>query len=81
MKQSCGIYELKNRHDRVFYKIFTGIEELRLYLKKHRDKVCKKMSPVYSVNEYHTYPDSEIRRLTAGEAERYLAERIMELKG
>lgn len=76
MKRPCGIYELKNSHGRVFYKIFVGIEELMLYLKKHKDKVCEKKNPVCVSDEYRVYLNSEMRRLTAEEADRYLADRL-----
>ncbi len=76
MKRPCGIYELKNSRDRVIYKIFAGIEELMLYLKKHKDKVCEKMSPVCASDEYRVYSNSEMRRLTVEEADRYLADRL-----
>lgn len=78
MQKPCGIYELKNGHDRLTYKIFAGMDELNLYLKKNKDKACKKKSPVFSVSEFRTFPNTEIRKLTAEEVERYLAEHISE---
>ena len=43
MKKSCGIYELKSEKGRTLYKIFSSNEELRSYLKKNKEKICKKM--------------------------------------
>lgn len=42
MKKSCGIYELKSEKGRTLYKIFSSNEELRSYLKKNKEKICKK---------------------------------------
>lgn len=49
MKKSCGIYEISNSKGRVSYKIFASIEDLELFLKKNKDKICKKMAPVFIV--------------------------------
>lgn len=75
MKKSCGIYEIKSSNGRVSYKIFTDTEELYGYLKKNKDKLCEKMSPIFSVNEYREYPNTEVRKLTSKEIENYMAER------
>lgn len=34
---------IKNNKDRVLYKIFVG-EDLKTYLKKGKDKICKQMN-------------------------------------
>ncbi|MGL5677957.1 MAG: hypothetical protein ACRDDX_16280 [Cellulosilyticaceae bacterium] len=75
MKQSCGIYEIKNSKGRVSYKIFVKEEDLEVYLKKNKDKVCEQMAPVLSMTEYKEYAQTEVRKLTEDERERYLAER------
>lgn len=46
MKKPCGIYELKSENGRLSYKIFVNIEDLQLYLKKNKGKICKDMKPV-----------------------------------
>ncbi len=74
MKKSCGIYEIENSKGRVSYKIFAGDEDLLLFLKKNKDKICRKMSPVFNVGEYREFSGTEVRKLTAGEIERYLSE-------
>lgn len=75
VKKSCGIYEIKNGKGRVSYKIFEDEEVLYLYLKKNRDKSCKRMAPVFSIGGYKEYPKTEVRRLSAEEIERYMSER------
>ncbi len=74
MKKSCGIYETENGKGRVSYKIFAGADDLLLFLKKNKDKICRKMSPVFTAGEYREFPNTEVRKLTSGEIERYLCE-------
>ena len=45
MKKPCGIFELKSENGRLSYKIFANIEDLQLYLKKNKGKICKDMKP------------------------------------
>lgn len=75
MKKPCGVYEIKGSKGRASYKIFTGTEELHSYLKKNKGKLCEKMSPVFSINEYREYPSTEVRKLTSEEIENYMAQR------
>lgn len=75
MKKSCGIYEIKNNKGRVSYKIFVSNEELEFYLKKNKDKLCDKISPVFYVKEYIEYPNTKVRKLTSNEIEKYISER------
>lgn len=75
MKKPCGIYEIINSKGRVSYKIFPGEAELLLYLGKNKDKFCEGGKPVFAMEEYVEYPDTEIRRLTDDEIETYLDER------
>lgn len=75
MKKSCGIYELKSEKGRTSYKIFSSNEELRLYLKKNKEKICGKMEPVFKVEEYREYPDTQVRKLTFDEIKKYMLER------
>lgn len=74
MKKSCGIYEIKNNKGRISYKIFAEAEELEAYLKRNKDKFCEKMYPIFSLNEYREYPNTEVRKLTSEEIENYMAE-------
>ena len=75
MKQSCGVYEIQNSKGRKSYKIFTGEDELQFYLKKNTDKVCKKMAPVFIMQEYKEYPKTQVRKLAEAEIKRYMSER------
>ena len=75
MKKSCGIYEIENNKGRVSYKIFVGIEDLQLFLKKNSDKTCKKMAPVFEMIEYREFPNTKVRRLSSEESKKYLSER------
>lgn len=75
MKKSCGIYEIENSKGRVSYKIFAEDTDLLLFLQRNKDKVCKQMSPVFWVEQYRDYPDTEVRKLTMDEIRKYMSER------
>ena len=75
MKKSCGIYELKNVKCKVSYKIFASDEDLLDYLKKNNGKTCKIMKPIFIVKEYKEYANTEVRKLTSDEIQRYMLER------
>lgn len=74
-KRPCGIYELKSENGRISYKIFASNEDLKLYLKKNKGKTCEKMASVFSVEEYQEFPNTQVRRLTSGEVQKYMSER------
>ena len=74
-KKSCGIYEITGSNGRVSYKIFLGIEDLELFLKKKKDSICKKMVPVFTIENYKEYSNTEVRKLTSKEIEKYMSER------
>ena len=73
-KKPCGIYELKSEKG-ISYKIFASNEDLKLYLKKNKGKVCETMKPVFSVKEYKEYPNTQVRKLTSDEIKKYMSER------
>ena len=75
MKKPCGIYEIKNKNGRLLYKIFADNEDLRVYLRKNKDKKCKLMAPVFIIDEYKEYPHTEVRKLTSDEIIQYMNER------
>lgn len=76
MKKPCGIYALKHENGRLSYKIFTDSEDLLIYLKKNKGKVCcKDMKPIFIVEEYREYANTQIRKLTADEIQKYMSER------
>ena len=54
---------------------FSNKEELLLYLKKNRRKTCENMNPVFTVEEYKEYANTQIRKLTSDEIQKYLSER------
>ena len=74
-KRPCGIYELKSENGRISYKIFASNEDLKLYLKKNKGKTCEKMASVFSVEKYQEFPNTQVRRLTSGEIQKYMSER------
>lgn len=74
VRQPCGIYQIVNEKGRASYKIFASAEDLAAYLQKNPTKRCPQGKPIYREAEYHTYPRTQIRRLTQTEAEQYLAE-------
>lgn len=75
MKKSCGIYEISSSKRRVSYKIFASMEDLELFLKKNKDKICEKMAHDFIVEKYKEYPNLEVRKLTSKEIEKYMSER------
>lgn len=75
VKRSCGIYEIKSENGRYSYKIFASKEDLELYLKKNKRKTCNSMTPVFRVEEYREYPNTQIRKLTSDEIQKYMSER------
>ncbi|MFQ8898314.1 MAG: hypothetical protein ACLR71_08875 [[Clostridium] scindens] len=44
-------------------------------MKKNKDKSCNGMAPVFRQKEYHEFPGTQVRRMTAEEIERYIDER------
>lgn len=75
MKKACGIYELKDENGRISYKIFADSEDLQLYLKKNKGKTCKDREPVFIMEEYREYANTQVRKLTADEIQKYMSER------
>lgn len=75
MKKSCGIYEIKSENGRLSYKIFADICDLHLYLSKNKGKSCADMAPVFTKEKYREYANTQIRKLTAVEIQRYMSER------
>ncbi len=75
MKKPCGIYELKSENGRLSYKIFADSEDLRLYLKRNKGKICENMQPIFIAGEYREYANTQVRRLTSDEIQKYLSER------
>lgn len=75
MKKPCGIYEIRSDNGRFSYKIFAGSEDLQNYLKKNKGKTCESMAPVFSVEEYREYENTQIRKLTPDEIQKYMSER------
>ena len=74
-KKPCGIYELKSENGRISYKTFASNEDLKLYLKKNRGKTCEKMASIFSVEGYQEFPNTQVRKLTSGEIQKYMSER------
>lgn len=75
MKKSCGIYEIKSENGRLSYKIFEDEESLKIYLKRNKGKTCETMKPAFIVDEYREYKNTQVRKLTLEEVERYMSER------
>lgn len=75
LKESCGIYEIENGKGRVSYKIFAGNDDLQLFLRKNKDKICKRMAPLFFISEYKEYPNTEVRKITSEEVLQYMSER------
>lgn len=74
MKQPCGIYKIENKENKYSYKIFANNGELQLYLKKNKEKNCKDMNPIFIVKEFKEYENTQIRKLTPDEIQKYISE-------
>ncbi|HHZ06977.1 MAG TPA: hypothetical protein GX401_09420 [Clostridiales bacterium] len=75
MKKPCGIYELKSENGRLSYKIFADSEDFQLYLNKNKGKTCEDMKPIFIVEKYREYANTQIRKLSSDEIRKYMAER------
>ncbi|MGX8852629.1 hypothetical protein [Amedibacillus sp. YH-ame10] len=75
MKTSCGIYEVKSENGRLSYKIFVNKDELELYLKKNKDKKCESLLPVFTVDEYKEFENTQVRKLSVDDIKKYMSER------
>lgn len=75
MKRPCGIYEIQSKSGRLSYKIFAGAEDLQLYMRRNKSKTCTSQSPIFRVDEYTEYTDTQIRKLTPNEVKRYMSQR------
>lgn len=75
VKKSCGIYEIKSENGRLSYKIFEDEESLKIYLKRNKEKTCETMKPVFIVDEYREYKNTQVRKLTPEEVKKYMSER------
>ena len=70
----CGIYEMKSKSGRTFFKIFHRTEDLLEYLRRNPDRCCEAKEPAYISKKYvHVNPE-QVRRLTGKEVEKYLEE-------
>ena len=73
-KKCCGIYEIENSKGRKSYKIFASDIELKHYLSKNQDKLCKYNRAVFSMNKYKEYKNTQVKYLSKDEIEKYLSE-------
>lgn len=74
-KKPYGIYEILSENGRLSYKIFEDGESLKIYLKRNKGKTCETMKPVFIVEEYQEYENTQVRKLTPDEVDRYISER------
>ena len=71
----CGIYEIASANGRRQYKIFASADELQAYLRKHKDKHCPTLAPLFASPRYTACAQHQLRHLTPAEADRYMQER------
>ena len=74
-EKPCGIYGLKSKNGRKFYKIFRDRMNLIDYLRRNLDKTCDKMRPLFNTEINLPAEKGQVRRLTADEVSKYLQER------
>lgn len=75
VKKTCGIYEIKNENNRISYKIFTSNKDLHIFLQKNKRKTCENIKPVFIVQPYKEYKNTQIRKLTNDEIIKYMSEK------
>lgn len=75
MKKPCGIYEIKDNRGKVSYKIFASSMQLQSFLQKNKGKICETMAPAFIMDKFIEYPNTQVRKLTADEIIKYMAER------
>lgn len=73
-KKCCGIYEIENSKGRKSYKIFASDTELKEYLSRNKDKVCKDNKPMFKADEYRECSNTKMKYLSQEEVEKYLSE-------
>ena len=56
-------------------QIFEDEESLKTYLKRNKEKTCETMKPAFIVDEYREYKNTQVRKLTPEEVEKYMSER------
>lgn len=74
MKKPCGIYEIQNKNGKMLYKIFTSNNEVQLYLRKNKDKYCKYIDPIFIIEKYMEYKNTQVRKLNSDEIQKYISE-------
>lgn len=52
-------------------------EDLQLYLKKNKGKKCENMNPIFIIDQYREYADTQIIKLTSDEIQKYMSERYI----
>lgn len=75
MKKICGIYEIKDGKGRSSYKIFANREDLDLYVKRNKDKNLVAIGPLFRMEEYKGFKNTQVRKLSEEEVLKYLSER------
>lgn len=80
-KKPCGIYEIHSKMGRISYKIFQDEKELEIYLIKNKDKTCEGRKPIFQMETYQEYPNTQIRKLNDQEIDAYMAEKLQKNKG
>lgn len=79
-KKPCGIYEIHSQTGRISYKIFQDEKELEIYLIKNKDKTCEGRKPIFQMQDYCEYPNTQIRMLNKQEIDAYMAEKLQKNK-
>ena len=57
------------------YKIFSNSNKLEIYLQKNKDKICENMEPVFVSEKYREFKNTQVRKLTQNEIEKYIDEK------
>jgi hypothetical protein len=74
-EKPCGIYEVQDDKAKKSYKIFSDRQELENYLQNNIKKKFTSERPLYVTGTYRQCAETQLRRLTKKEIDKYLKER------
>ncbi|NMB52175.1 MAG: hypothetical protein GX999_07600 [Bacteroidales bacterium] len=75
LEKTCGIYEIEGTNGRIQHKIFSSDDDLNKYLNKNKNKICKKLKPLFRSEQYKKYNKNQLRMISAKEVDTYMKER------
>ena len=80
MKMINNVERIKNFKEEKMFRVFLYKKRqywysIQCFWGRNKGKICEKMKPVFIVEEYQEYENTQVRKLTPEEVERYMSER------